>query len=81
MLNLNVYVGKNIRNIREKRNISQEYLAFAAGIDRSYMGRVERGLVSITLSKLYDISQALECDIRDLLPVHKIRKKPIKIRK
>ncbi|MFT5117227.1 MAG: transcriptional regulator with XRE-family HTH domain [Kiritimatiellia bacterium] len=52
----------------EKQHISQERLALLAGIDRSYMSRIERGIVSITLQKAYLIAQTLQCEVRDLLP-------------
>ena len=68
MENLEVSFGENVRKARKKQNISQERLALNAGIDRSYMSRVERGIVSITLQKAYVIAQALQCDVQDLLP-------------
>ena len=68
MQNLEVCFGKNVRKVRKKKGVSQEQLALNAGIDRSYMSRVERGIVSITLRKVYIIAQALECDVKELLP-------------
>jgi len=68
MENLEVCFGQNVRKARRKQNISQERLALNAGIDRSYMSRVERGIVSITLQKAYVIAEALECDVKELLP-------------
>jgi transcriptional regulator with XRE-family HTH domain len=68
MKNLEVYFGQNVRDTRKKQQISQENLALIAGIDRSYMSRVERGIVSITLQKAYVIAQSLQCDVKDLLP-------------
>jgi len=38
------------------------------GIDRSYLGRIERGEVNITVSKLYLIASFLEIDAKSLLP-------------
>lgn len=35
-------VGKNIKRIRVTNGVSQEQLAFDAGVDRSYLGGVER---------------------------------------
>ncbi|NEU24541.1 helix-turn-helix transcriptional regulator, partial [Vibrio parahaemolyticus] len=35
---------------------------------RSYVGRIERGEVNITLEKAYQIASVLQCDIRELLP-------------
>lgn len=60
--------GRNLRRIRKNKGISQDKLALSADIDRSYMGRIERGEVNITLEKAYQIAYVLECDIRDLLP-------------
>lgn len=60
--------GENVRKQRKRRGISQEDLAHVCGIDRSYMSRVERGIVRITLEKVYVIARALDCDTSDLLP-------------
>ena len=68
MENLEVCFGKNVRKVRKRKKVSQEQLALDAGIDRSYMSRVERGIVSVTLRKAYIIAQALNCDILELLP-------------
>jgi len=54
-------LGKTIRRIRLSKSISQEKLALLAEVDRSYVGRVERGdnnVAVLTLSKL-----ALSLDI------------------
>ena len=46
----------------------QDALALACSIDRSYMGRIERGEASITVEKLYRIASLLNCDPASLLP-------------
>ena len=38
-----VALGKRVREVRKSKGISQEKLAEMAGIDRSYMGNIERG--------------------------------------
>ncbi|EGQ7819144.1 helix-turn-helix transcriptional regulator [Vibrio parahaemolyticus] len=60
--------GYNVRSMRKDKGISQDKLALAADIDRSYLGRIERGEVNITLEKAYQIASVLQCDIRVLLP-------------
>ena len=45
-------IGSNIRETRKTKSISQEQLALLTTIDRSYLGRIERGEVSITVEKL-----------------------------
>ncbi len=61
-------VGEKIRAQRKAQGVSQEGLALACSIDRSYMGRIERGEVNITIEKLYHIASVLSCDPASLLP-------------
>ncbi|EGC7112972.1 helix-turn-helix domain-containing protein [Leclercia adecarboxylata] len=68
MKDLSVLFGKKLRAKRKALGISQEKLALLTEIDRSYVGRIERGEVNITLEKLYQFSEVLQCDVRELLP-------------
>lgn len=68
MKDLAAAFGKQLRVIRKNKQISQDRLALIADIDRSYVGRIERGEVNITLGKVYELASALECDVCDLLP-------------
>lgn len=61
-------IGLRIRKERGEHSLSQDALALACGIDRSYMGRIERGEVNITIEKLYIIARVLECEPATLLP-------------
>lgn len=69
MSELSIAFGQLVRKHRKEKNISQEKLALLCNIDRSYMGRIERGEVNITLEKLYDLAKALEVNLHDLLPM------------
>lgn len=60
-------IGKAIKYYRKSKKWSQEYLGFKAGLDRTYVGGVERGERNITLSSLTTISDALEIDFYTLL--------------
>ncbi len=55
--------GNKVREIRKAKGLSQEALAALADIDRSYMGHIERGEKNITLTKIYQISEALSVDL------------------
>lgn len=68
MKNLALEFGTNLRRKRKELGISQDKLAVMADIDRSYVGRVERGEVNITLEKAYQLAGILECDVKELLP-------------
>jgi transcriptional regulator with XRE-family HTH domain len=61
-------LGERIRVQRKTCRISQDALALACSIDRSYVGRIERGEVNITVEKLYRIARELSCDPTYLLP-------------
>lgn len=60
--------GDAVRERRLQLGVSQDALAHVAEIDRSYVGRIERGEVNVTLEKAYKLAKALDCDIQDLLP-------------
>ncbi|HFE9908098.1 helix-turn-helix transcriptional regulator [Acinetobacter baumannii] len=68
MQDLSIKVGQLIRKKRKEKEISQEKLALLCNIDRSYLGRIERGEVNITILKLYEISNILDADPKELLP-------------
>ena len=68
MSELSIAFGQLVRKHRKEKNISQEKLALLCGIDRSYMGRIERGEVNLTLEKAYEIAKILEVDLSLLLP-------------
>ena len=68
MSELTVSFGLKVREQRKLKNLSQERLALLCNIDRSYMGRIERGEVNITLEKLYELAKALDVLPKNLLP-------------
>lgn len=60
--------GRNLRTIRKSRGFSQERLAYDAGIDRSYVGKIERGMVNVTIEKIYVFAELLQCSPKELIP-------------
>lgn len=59
-------LGTRIREKRKTVGWTQEDLAAAAQIDRSYIGGVERGERNLTFSVLCQICSALQCDVAHL---------------
>lgn len=59
--------GERVRALRQSRGLSQEALALAAGLDRTYIGGVERGERNISLINIQKIAYALEVSPADLL--------------
>lgn len=64
-----VAFGQRIKRIRKEKGLSQEALAALADIDRSYMGHIERGEKNVTLTKVYQISEALNIEVSDLFKI------------
>ena len=68
MSELTIQFGQSVRKYRKERSMSQEQLALLCNMDRSYLGRIERGEVNPTLEKIYELADSLELDAKDLLP-------------
>jgi transcriptional regulator with XRE-family HTH domain len=62
-----VALGAVVRARRLGHALSQEALADAAGIDRSHMGKIERGERNVTFLNILRIATALQCKPSDLL--------------
>jgi transcriptional regulator with XRE-family HTH domain len=60
-------LGAAIRTARQERGLSQEALADAAGIDRSHMGKIERGERNVSLLNVARVSDALEVSVSWLM--------------
>ena len=60
-------IGAALRRYRIEQGFSQEALAHATGIDRSHMGRIERGERNLTILNLIRIADALQCPPSQLL--------------
>lgn len=59
--------GQVIRQAREIKHWSQEKLAEQANLNRSYLGEIERGVVTPSLVTMEKLAQALEVSLSDLL--------------
>ena len=59
-------LGQRIRSRRSELGLSQEGLANEAGLDRSYVGRVERGEHNLTFVALLKLCRAMKCDVASL---------------
>jgi transcriptional regulator with XRE-family HTH domain len=64
-----IALGKVIRAERKKLGLAQESLAFEAGLDRSYLGGVERGEHNLSLVNIIKISEALNIKAYKLMEI------------
>ena len=62
-----VALGEALRRIRKAKSISQERLALLAEVDRSYVGRVERGDNNVAVLTLIRLVAALDISVATLM--------------
>ncbi|WDF55036.1 helix-turn-helix domain-containing protein [Mucilaginibacter sp. KACC 22063] len=60
-------VASNIRQIRERKGYTQEYLAMKLGISQNAYSKIELGYTKITLERLFHIARLIETDVISLL--------------
>jgi transcriptional regulator with XRE-family HTH domain len=60
-------LGRNIKVMRVRRDMTQEELAAEAGLERSYAGAIERGERNLSVTSLLKLAQALGCSPNELL--------------
>lgn len=60
-------LGARLRQLRKARKISQEAVALTSGLDRSYLGRIERGEVNVSLVNIHRIAEALDVTAAELI--------------
>jgi len=67
MENVHEILAKNLRQARQGAGISQEDLAATAGVDRTYVSGIERGLRNPTIEIVARFAQALGTTTANLL--------------
>lgn len=66
-MNICKTVGTNIKKLRQSKKMSQEELAFNAGIDRSYLSEIENGYKNVGIAVLELIATGLDVSVADLV--------------
>ncbi len=66
--NIYEYIRREIRKQRIINNLTQQELADRTSVTKQSISKIERGVLSPSLDTLYDLSDALNCSIFDLLP-------------
>jgi transcriptional regulator with XRE-family HTH domain len=63
---IRVRFGKSLRQRRQKLRVSQEAFADLCGLDRTYVGGIERGERNVALVNIEKIAKALKMSIGQL---------------
>lgn len=69
-----ILFGRRLRELRGRAGLSQEALAHEAGLDRSYVGGVERGEYNISLRNICLLADALGLPPDELLKFNDVGK-------
>ena len=64
-----INLGVHIKQLREKKSLSQEQLANDCKIPKVQIGRIERAEVNTTVKTLLKIANALEVDPKELFDI------------
>ena len=60
-------IAANIRNKREHRNYTQEYLAAKLDISQNAYSKIELGYTKITVERLFQIAEVLGFEVSELI--------------
>jgi len=61
-----IALGKQLRSIRTKKQLTMKELADMTDIEHSQISRIEKGLISTSVSQLFAIAESLEINIKEL---------------
>jgi len=65
-LSIRALFGRRIRALRRARGYSQERFAYHSGLDRSYVGGVERGERNVSLDNIAVLARGLDLPVFEL---------------
>lgn len=60
-------LASNIEKLRIKKNLKREELSLLLGFDNSYISKLEKSRINITLDKLEKIANFFDMDVYKLL--------------
>ena len=64
--NASIAFGKRVSELRKKLGMTQEEFAFACGINRTYIGEIERGEKNVSLDYITKIAKGLSISLKEL---------------
>ena len=64
-MNIKQQIGERIKEIRTAKNLSQEAVAYKAGIERSFITHIENGRRNVSVETLEKVLSGLEISFSD----------------
>lgn len=64
---IRVKLAENVKKFRIQKGLTREELSLLLGVDNSYISKLERKSINITIDKLSIIAKALGVEVYDLL--------------
>ena len=74
-MDLREVFATNLRRIRNAKGLSQDDLAYEAGISRSYLSKLEKGVFYASLKIIEKLAATLEVEPAEFLNTHKASRK------
>jgi transcriptional regulator with XRE-family HTH domain len=64
-MDIKVHIGERIKELRDAKELSQQELANAADMERSFITHIESGKTNISVDTLQKVLEALEISFKD----------------
>lgn len=75
-MDIRAVFARNLRRLRNESGMTQEELAFAAEMDRTYVSALERGVYSATITMVAKLAEVFKVEPSTMLePALKVRRK------
>ena len=62
-LNARTILAKNVKELRLKNNLKCEELSLILGVDNSYVSKLEKGKINITIEKIEKIAKYFNINV------------------
>lgn len=62
-MDIRVKIGKRLRELRTKRELSQEKFSFICELDRTYIASIEQGKRNVSIANIEKIAKALDMSV------------------
>ncbi len=63
MMDIRVKIGKRLRELRSKKELSQEKFSFICELDRTYIASIEQGNCNVSIANIEKIAKALDISV------------------